>query len=96
MVQIDGKLLLINSFPYKTAEDVSYILLNTCRQLEIKNIPIEVSGLIEKDSSLYKELYKYFNMVSLASLPVEVHFPGKTDTHPPHFFSHFFAVDSCV
>lgn len=92
-VEKDGKLLLINSFHYKTAEDVSYTLLNACRQLEIENMPLEVSGLIEKDSAIYKEIYKYFGLVSFTRLPVGINFSEEMNRYPAHFFSHFFAVD---
>ena len=93
-VEKDGKILLINSFQYKTAEDVSYTLLNICRQFEIEKIPVEVSGLIEKDSALYKEIYKYFDQVSFPKLPKEINFSEEMNKYPVHFFSHFFAVDS--
>ncbi len=90
----DGKVLLINSFSYKAAEDVSYILLNVCRQFEIESIPLEVSGLIEKDSSLFKEIYKYFDPVTFTPLPAEINFSEEINQYPPHYFSHFFGFDS--
>lgn len=90
------KLQFINSFYYRTAEDVSYILLNACSQYEIKNIPVEVSGLIEKNSPLYKEIYKYFSMVRCTALPETCNYSNEITRHPSHYFSHIFAVDSCV
>lgn len=90
----DGKLLLINSFHYKTAEDVSYVLLNACRQLEIENPLLEVSGLIEKDSTLFKEIYKYFDPVNFKGLPAGINFSEEMHQYPVHFFSHFLAVNS--
>ncbi len=93
-VEKDGKLLLINSFHYKTAEDVSYTLLNVCRQFEIENVPLEVSGLIEKDSALYKEIYKYFGPVSFTALPAGINFSEEMNQYPPHYFSHFFDANA--
>ena len=93
-VEKEGELLLINSFHYRTAEDVSYTLLNVCRQLEIENMPLEVSGLIEKESTLYKEIYKYFDPVSFTNLPAGINFSDEMNQYPSHFFSHFFSVDS--
>ncbi len=90
-----GKLQFINSFSYCTAEDVSYILLNTCDQLDVKNIPVEVSGLIEQSSPLFKEIYKYFNTVHCTELPEGCNYAKEITDHPSHFFSHIFAVDSC-
>ncbi|MEO7960634.1 MAG: DUF3822 family protein [Ginsengibacter sp.] len=93
MAQQDGRLLLVNSFPYKSPEDVSYILLNSCRQLALTNVSIELSGLIDKDSALFKEIYKYFEKVTLSSLPGTVQVSAELETHPSHFFSHFFGVE---
>jgi hypothetical protein len=90
-----GRTELINSFCYNTAEDVSYILLNTCKQFDIENIPIEVSGLIEKDSALYKEIYKYFETIDFASLPAESNYTEGITQQPSHYFSHIFAIGSC-
>ncbi|MDQ6842902.1 MAG: DUF3822 family protein [Bacteroidota bacterium] len=94
MIGKEGRLLLINSFFYKTAEDVSYILLNACRQLGIEHSPLEVGGLIEKDSALFKEIYKYFCEISFANLPVKITSAENIAKYPIHFFSHLFAVDS--
>lgn len=91
----NGRTEFINSFYYNNAEDVTYILLNVCKQFEVENIPIEVSGLIEKDSALYKEIYKYFESVSFASLPAGSNYSEEITQHPSHYFSHIFAVDPC-
>jgi hypothetical protein len=90
-----GRTEFVHSFCYNTAEDVSYILLNTCKQYEVENIPVEVSGLIEKDSSLYKDLYKYFETVHFASLPQACNYAEGITQQPSHYFSHIFAIDSC-
>src|SRR5258708_7843232 len=90
-----GRAEFINSFHYDTAEDVSYILLNTCNQFDIENIPVEVSGLIEKDSALHKEIYKYFETIDFASLPAAFTYAEGITQQPRHYFSHIFAIDSC-
>jgi len=90
-----GQTELVNSFCYQAAEDVSYILLNTCTQFNVENIPVEVSGLIDKDSALYKEIYKYFETVDFASLPAGSNFVEEITQQPAHYFSHIFAIDSC-
>lgn len=91
-----GRTELISSFCYNTAEDVSYILLNTCKQFDAENIPVELSGLIEKDSALYKEIYKYFETVNFALLPESFKYAEEIIQQPSHYFSHIFATDSCV
>ncbi len=91
----DSVTRFVNTFSYDTAEDVSYILLNTCRQYEAENIPVEISGLIEENSTLYKEIYKYFSDVKLSILPAGCDYSEEIARHPPHYFSHIFAADLC-
>ena len=90
----EGKVLLINNFPYKSPEDVSYVLLNVCSQLNLENMSVEVNGLIEKDSALYKELYKYFDAVNFAATPPGYYFSETMMQYPPYYFSHLFVKDS--
>ena len=58
----EKKLLLCQTFAYTNPDDVLYHLLKSCQQLNLsqKQAKIFLSGLIEKDSALYRELYKYF------------------------------------
>lgn len=91
----NGKTEFINSFNYRTKEEASYILLNTSTQYEANNIPVEVSGLIEKNSALYKEIYKYFETVSFDSLPAGLEYAEEIMQQPSHYFSHIFSAVSC-
>jgi len=92
---VDGKCHLINTYDYQYAEDVSYYLLALLQQYNIENIFIEVSGFIEKDSSLYIELYKYFTDIDFASLPAFCEYSDEILHYPPHYFSHLFELDPC-
>lgn len=91
-----GKYQLINSYSYITPEDVSYILLNVCHQLKIKNITLEINGLVEEDSLLYKEIYKYFTDIEFSKLPLGSNYSEEIKQYPTHYFSHIFSLDSCV
>ncbi|MDP4284972.1 MAG: DUF3822 family protein [Bacteroidota bacterium] len=91
----EGKHQLINSFNYRTAEDITYILLNICKQFEVENIDLEISGLLEKNSLLFAEIYKYFETIELTTLPVDKNYSEEITQHPAHYFSHLFALDSC-
>ncbi len=91
----EGSTQFINTFWFDAAEDVSYILMNICKQFEVENIPVEIGGLIEMNSALYKEIYKYFTNVTLAGLPGGCNYSEEISRHPAHYFSHIFAVDSC-
>ena len=91
----DGKNQLINSFKYRTPEDVSYVLLNICHQFGIESISLEISGLIEENSALYKEIYKFFTEIELVKLPEGINYSDEITQYPSHYFSHIFAINSC-
>ena len=95
MLHKNGSTQFINTFPYETADDVLYILLNTCKQFDVENIPVEISGMIEKTSALSKEIFKYFTSVSFAGLPSGINYSEEITSHPSHYFSYIFAVDPC-
>jgi hypothetical protein len=85
--------LLTRIYDYSTPEDVLFYLLQACRYLSLK--PTEVSlgltGLVDKDSALYKELFQYFIHVTLREAE------WKDDTGlPSHFFTSFKDVSVCV
>lgn len=92
---INGKHQLINSYIYNTQEDASYVLRNICHQLGTENIALEINGLIEEDSSLYKEIYKYFADIEFSKLPADLNFSDEIKQYPSHYFSYIFALDSC-
>lgn len=92
---LEGKCHLVNTYDFQSAEDVSYTLLNICQQFHLEDIELEVSGFIEKDSSLYQELYKYFSQISFSELPQLCKFSDAILAYPAHYFSHLFALDVC-
>ena len=95
MLNKNGSTQFINTFSYDTADDVLYILLNTCKQFEVENIPVEISGMLEMNSALSKEIHKYFSSVSFTELPAGCNYSEEITKHPSHYFSYIFAVDSC-
>ena len=84
LVAKDSKMILAQCFSYTTPGDVLYYLLKTCRQFSLsqKDVSLQLSGLVDKNSALYKELYLYF---------MNVEFRGAGwDTgsdYPVHFFT---------
>jgi len=60
------KLLLFNSFDYKTPEDFIYYLLFTAEQLNMnpESFKLELLGTISKDDAFYNIAYKYIRNVS--------------------------------
>lgn len=92
---MNGRHELINSYNYQSSEDISYILLNIKQQFALKNIHLEISGLIEKNSALYKEIYKYFDDIELAGYPEGNYCSEEIKAFPAHYFSYLFEMDSC-
>ncbi|WP_207494140.1 DUF3822 family protein [Aridibaculum aurantiacum] len=80
-------LLFIQSFSYDAPEDVVYMLLNITQQLELARPLVRVSGMIELQSNLYREMQKYFS-----NIEVEVLGEGQAieqEQHPAHYFTPF-------
>ncbi len=85
-----NQLLLAQTYLYITPADVLYILLNVCQQHGISQelLQLELSGLIEKDSSLYREIHQYFLDVNFRS-PSWGDDSSHDQSYPPHFFTSF-------
>jgi hypothetical protein len=60
-----GKLVLCNSFLFKTSEDFIYYVLFCLEQLRLNpdTIPVILSGTIEKEDSNYEILYTYIRNI---------------------------------
>ncbi len=98
LLRKNGQLQIIQQYEYASPEDAVYHLLNVCQSFETdaaKTI-LTVSGMIDTDSSLYSELYKYFQAVNCADLPADFNYAEEIKSHPKHYFSHLFAIASCV
>jgi hypothetical protein len=94
MLHTNGITQFINTFSYDTANDVLYIMLNTCKQFEVENIPVEITGMLEMNSSLSLEIQKYFSPVSFTQLPAGHNYSEEITKHPAHYISYIFAIDS--
>jgi len=94
----NNKLLLAKTFSYTSPEDVLYYLLKCCQQFNLsqQTTKLSLSGLIEKDSTIYRELYKYFINLEFESLSAEVKLAEALTVHPEHYFSSISKLASCV
>jgi hypothetical protein len=88
----ENKLLLAQSFPYSTPADVVYYLLKFCQQFNLsqQEVKLLLSGLIEKDSALYKELHQYFLHVAFREAT------WNNDEYPAHFFTSLNDLARCA
>ena len=87
------KFLFARTFEYETPEDVLFYLLKVCEQFALspKEVSVELSGLIEKESSLYKELYQYFLDMDLRDASWNT-----VNGYPAHFFTSFNDMIRCA
>lgn len=94
----DGTLQFVQQFNYSVPEDVAYHLLNVCEQHDIKplDVQLQISGMIEKKSALYQELYKYFMNITLGFGNNSISALKEIMDLPFHFFSHLTALALCV
>jgi hypothetical protein len=94
----DGRLQVIQNFNYTHADDCVFHLLNVCKGFDVKpdSVTLHINGMIDKNSGLYATVYKYFLQIEFDSLPEGYSYNDKIKDHPTHFFSHLFALASCV
>jgi hypothetical protein len=94
----DGKLQVIQNFSYTHADDCVFHLLNVCKGFDVKpdSVTLHINGMIDANSGLYAAVYKYFLNIEFDTLPDGYTYYEKIKDQPPHFFSHLFALASCV
>lgn len=89
----NNKLLFAGSFEYTSPADVLYYLLRVCQQygLSQQDVQLQLSGLIDSNSALYKELYQYFIHISFRDAMW-----SDTREYPAHFFTSLNELAQCV
>ena len=94
-VKKEQKLVLMQTFSFQSPLDVVYVLLKICTEmgLQQEETPVTLSGLIDADSDMYKELYHYFLHLRFASFAD--HFTLQT-SYPSHFFASLYNLAACV
>ncbi len=93
VVAKDSKFLLAQTFDYSTPADVLYYLLKICQQFSLsqQELQLQLSGLIDKQSSLYNELYQYFINVEFRQASWNV-----SNEYPAHFFTSLNDLAKCA
>ncbi len=90
-----GRLQIAQTFKFKTPEDSVYHMLNVCHQFEATQVNVQLSGMIEEDSIMFKEVSKYF-LTTFTGLPPEFEYLEEIKKIPSHYFSHLFSIALCV
>lgn len=91
-----NKLFLAQTFSYTTPADVIYYLLKLCKEFSFTqdSIRLSVSGLIEKESNLYRELVQYFLHIKFREGSWQIP-AGEEQEYPSHFFTSFNDLALC-
>lgn len=94
MVSENNKLLFVGNFEYANTDDVLYILLKLCHLFSLTQdeVLLQLSGLIEQNSALYKELYLYFSNIKFRN----VTWQSNNADYPAHYFTSLNDLAACV
>lgn len=86
-------LLLAKSYRYTSPADVSFYLLKMCEVFAFsqEQVLLQVSGLIDSNSRLYRELYDYFLHISLKPAG----WIDDASGMPPHYFTSLNELTIC-
>lgn len=89
---------LLQSYTYQIPEDVSYYLLNICKQFSIdpSEVQLYISGLIDADSALYSEVCRYFLNIEWDTNGTAAWKNDKLADYPAHYFSPLLQMALCV
>lgn len=92
-----SRLLLVQTFPYTTPDDVLYYLVKVCKEFNFKQeaVRVALSGLIEKESNLYRELDQFFLHMRFRDTSWKIRATGGEE-YPQHFFTSLNDVALCV
>ncbi|MDP4262125.1 MAG: DUF3822 family protein [Bacteroidota bacterium] len=91
------KLLIAQTLSYTTPEDILYCLLKTCNQFSLsrEEVQLSISGLIEKESQLFRELYLYFLNAHFREPTWKLPAAGENG-YPAHFFTSLNDLARCA
>lgn len=87
----ENNLQLSSSVFFISSEDVIYQLLNICKQFGLDNrVHLSVTGMMDADSALAKELRMYFSNISYTAHSSKL--ADNLQHFPEHYFSHLFSL----
>ena len=98
ILYISGKPQIVQQSGYNNPADLTYFLLNICKQHNANpsELQLRLSGMIDKHSKLYNELGQYFSKIDFDTAHDTVYEQGEIKNMPAHFFSNLIAMASCV
>lgn len=89
------QLQLVQHFYFETPEDVVYHVLNIGDKyhLDVTEVQVGVSGIIDTEGGIWKELNRHFLNVSTDEI---IQIEDRGFQFPTHYFTPFFTVPTCV
>lgn len=93
LLQKDGQLLSVKSYPFTHTPDVAFTLLAFCQLhgIAANDVKLNAGGWITAGSPIYEELRKYFLHTGFSEYPPP---PQGFEQFPPHFFELFYLLRS--
>lgn len=87
-----NKLMLMQSYPYNSPEDIIYYLLNIVQEfsLNVKSTPVEVSGTLDIASRHFELLENVFGRLSLETVSTDSIFKEHINVANAHFYTPFY------
>jgi hypothetical protein len=88
----NNQLQFINSLDFSSGTDAVYHILNAVKQLnaEISETRVILSGLIDGDSPLFNEIYKYVPIIDVDATQNALFLNSDFSEYPSHYFVPFF------
>jgi hypothetical protein len=92
-----GRLLLAQTVAYSNPADVIYYLVKVCKEFGFsrETANLIISGLVEKNSNLYRELEHYFLSIRFRQPSWQVE-ADTEQTYPAHFFTSLNDLTLCA
>ncbi len=86
-----NKLMLMQSYPYSSPEDIIYYLLNIVQEfsLNVNSTAVEVSGMLDIGSRHFELLENVFGRLSLETIPGDGLFKEHLNVSNAHFYTPF-------
>ena len=95
LVKKDNQIQLAQTYTYRSPLDVVYFLLKICYEfgLDQSSVFVVLSGLVEQDSAMYKELHSYFTNLHFAQPPI---YTLPENDLPAHYFTSLYNLAACA
>jgi hypothetical protein len=95
LLKKEAAIHLAQTYAYKTPLDVVYYLLNICYEFDLsqQDVFLILSGLVDKDSSLFTTLQQFFTNIHFAQQP-ETTLPHSP--YPQYYFTSLYNLAACV